>query len=81
MGRSLGGGVVLAIIGAILAFAVQDSLNGVDLTMVGYIMLAGGIILTLVGAFAGARGSKVQSTTRSVGPEGERVSEREDRIS
>lgn len=78
---TLGGGVVLAIIGAILAFAVQDSINGVDLTMVGYILLAGGAVLAIVGGILAARGSKVRSSSRSVGPEGERITTREDKIS
>lgn len=76
-----GGGVVLAIIGAILAFAVQDSINGVDLTMIGYILLAGGAVLAIVGLILTARGNKVRSSVRSVGPEGDRVTTREDRIS
>ena len=77
---TLGGGVVLAIIGAILAFAVQDSINGVDLTMIGYILLAGGALLAIVGGFIAARGSKVRSSVRSTGPEGDRIVTREDRI-
>jgi len=81
MGRSLGGGIVLAIIGAILAFAVRDSISAVDLTMVGYIMLAGGILLALIGIALSFKSDKVSSSVRSVGPEGERISEREDRIS
>ena len=81
MSRSLGGGVVLAIIGAILAFAVQDSISGVDLTMVGYIVLAGGVLLALIGIALGFKSDKVRSSVRSVGPEGDRLTEREDRIS
>jgi hypothetical protein len=47
----IGGGIGLMIIGAILAFAVRDSVSGVDLTMIGYICIAGGalaLILSLV---------------------------------
>lgn len=81
MGRLLGGGIVLAIIGAILAFAVQDSISGVDLTMVGYILLGGGALLAIIGIALGFKSNKVTSSVRSVGPEGDRVTEREDRIS
>jgi hypothetical protein len=81
MSRSLGGGVVLAIIGAILAFAVQDSISGVDLTMIGYIILAGGVLLALIGIGLGFKSDKVTSSVRSVGPEGDRLTEREDKIS
>lgn len=46
-----GGSIALIAIGAILAFAVTDAINGVDLTMVGYICMAAGalgIILSLI---------------------------------
>jgi Na+-driven multidrug efflux pump len=47
----IGGSIFLLAIGAILAFAVQDAINGVDLVMVGYILMAAGalgIVLSLV---------------------------------
>ena len=40
----IGLGVVLLIGGAILAFATSADLNGVDLTMVGWILMAGGLV-------------------------------------
>ena len=40
----IGASVFLLAIGAILAFAVTDSLNDVDLTAVGYILMAAGVI-------------------------------------
>lgn len=46
-----GGSIALLALGAILAFAVQDRLSGVDLAVVGYICIAAGalgIILSLV---------------------------------
>ncbi|MGA8988357.1 DUF6458 family protein [Aeromicrobium sp.] len=46
-----GGSIVLLALGAILSFAVQDSINGVDLVAVGYILMAAGalgILLSLV---------------------------------
>lgn len=46
-----GGSIALLALGAILAFAVQDRLSGVDLVTVGYICMAAGalgIILSLV---------------------------------
>ena len=46
-----GGSIALIAIGAILAFAVQDRLGGVDLVAVGYICMAAGalgIVLSLV---------------------------------
>ncbi|AXT85058.1 hypothetical protein C6I20_07565 [Aeromicrobium sp. A1-2] len=46
-----GGSIGLIALGAILAFAVQDRLAGVDLVAVGYICMAAGalgIVLSLV---------------------------------
>jgi hypothetical protein len=46
-----GGSIALIAIGAILSFAVQDRLSGVDLVVVGYICMAAGalgIVLSLV---------------------------------
>jgi hypothetical protein len=46
-----GGSIALIALGAILAFAVQDRLSGVDLVVVGYICMAAGalgIVLSLV---------------------------------
>lgn len=47
----IGGGIALLVVGAVLSFAVTDSISGVDLTVLGYICMAGGalaIILSLV---------------------------------
>ncbi|MBC7630334.1 DUF6458 family protein [Aeromicrobium sp.] len=47
----LGGSIALIAFGAILAFAVQDRLAGIDLVAVGYICMAAGalgIVLSLV---------------------------------
>ena len=43
-----GGGIALMAVGAILAFAVRDNINAVDLTMVGYILLAVGALATVL---------------------------------
>jgi len=39
-----GGAIALIAIGAILSFAVQDSIEGIDLVMTGYILMAAGAI-------------------------------------
>jgi hypothetical protein len=46
-----GGSIALIALGAILSFAVQDRISGVDLVAVGYICMAAGvlgIVLSLV---------------------------------
>lgn len=69
-GPSIGGGVVLAVIGAILAFAVKDAFNGVDLQLIGYILLAAGAILIVLGVVMGMRSATTERTVHR-GPEGE----------
>lgn len=47
----IGGSIFLLALGAILAFAVQDRLEGVELTTVGWILMAAGalgIIVSLI---------------------------------
>ncbi|MGJ9412411.1 DUF6458 family protein [Aeromicrobium sp. CF4.19] len=47
----IGGSLFMIALGAILSFAVADAINGVDLTMVGYILMAVGalgLVLSLV---------------------------------
>lgn len=47
----IGSSLFLLAVGAILAFAVQEAINGIDLTMVGYILIAVGalgIVLSLI---------------------------------
>jgi len=79
MGKVVGG-VIIAVIGAILAFAVRDNIDAVDLTLVGYILIAGGALIAIVAGIFAARGNRVHSSVRSTGPEGDRVLTRDDRI-
>ena len=47
----IGGGIFLLVVGGVLAFGVKDSWDALDLTAIGYICMAAGvlaIILTLV---------------------------------
>lgn len=47
----IGGSIVLIAVGAILSFAVTESISGIDLVVVGYILMGAGalgIILSLV---------------------------------
>lgn len=45
----LGWGIALAVVGLILALAVSDAINGVDLTVVGWILVAAGALCGVVG--------------------------------
>ena len=44
----IGGGIFLIVVGAILAFAVRDSIDAIDLTMIGYICMAAGVIALII---------------------------------
>ncbi|WP_435744113.1 DUF6458 family protein [Nocardioides sp. SYSU DS0663] len=69
MGYGLG--VFLLVVGLILALAVSDAIEGVDLTMVGWIMAAGGVlVLVLTAVTMNSRRSKegTVTTTRREDP-------------
>ena len=65
-----GFGAFLLVVGLVLALAVTDAVEGVDLTMVGWIMAAVGlvvIVLTAVTWNSGRRARNVQTTTHPDG--------------
>ncbi|MDN4172908.1 DUF6458 family protein [Nocardioides sp. SOB77] len=69
MGYGLG--VFLLVVGLILALAVEDAISGVDLTMVGWIMAIGGVLVLVLTAVTlnsrKARGGAVSTTTHADG--------------
>ncbi len=57
----IGLGIFLLVVGAILSFAVRDSISSVDLTMVGYICMGAGalaVLLSLVMSRSGGYSSR-----------------------
>ncbi|MDQ7991816.1 MAG: DUF6458 family protein [Propionicimonas sp.] len=52
---TIGLGIGLLVIGAILSFAVRDSISGVDLSMVGYILMGGGALALVFGLVSNAQ--------------------------
>jgi hypothetical protein len=44
----IGGGIALLVIGAILAFGVRDSIDAVDLTVIGYICMGAGVLALIL---------------------------------
>ena len=54
-----GGSIALIAIGAILSFAVQDRISGVDLVVVGYICMAAGALGILLSLVANGRRDRV----------------------
>lgn len=65
-----GAGSFLLVAGLVLALAVQDTLQGVDLALVGWIMAAVGlgvIVLTAVTLNSGRRARSLQTTVHRDG--------------
>ncbi len=62
----IGSGIALFVIGAILAFAVNVDLGGaINLSLIGYILMAAGIVVFLISLVLMFRRRQVESTTRS----------------
>ncbi|MDN4612961.1 DUF6458 family protein [Leifsonia sp. F6_8S_P_1B] len=75
---SLGTGIVLFVIGAILAFALNVQVDWVDLHLVGYILMIAGAVGIIIGiVLLTRRRSSVATTRTAVDPAtGERVTRR-----
>ncbi|MEI5584639.1 MULTISPECIES: DUF6458 family protein [unclassified Agromyces] len=76
---SLGLGIVLFAIGAVLAFALNVAVDWINLQMVGYILMIAGAIVIILGIVLLARRRSSVSTSRTmVDPAtGERVTRAE----
>ena len=77
MGYGLG--VFLLALGLILALAVQDSINAVDLTMVGWILVLAGALVIVLTAVQMNRSRRTTAITRHADGS-ETVSERRDDV-
>ena len=62
---TMGTGVVLFVIGAILAFAVKVDLGFIDVATAGTILMAAGVVVFLVGLVLAFRGRRTVSSSRS----------------
>jgi cytochrome c biogenesis protein CcdA len=76
---SLGLGIVLFVIGAILAFALNLTVDWINLQLVGYILMAAGVIVIILGIILLARRRRSVATSHtSVDPAtGDRVTRNE----
>ena len=59
----LGIGIVLLVVGAVLSFAVLDSVSGVDLSMVGYICMGAGALAIVLGLIYNAQATRTKHTS------------------
>ncbi|KQW08120.1 hypothetical protein ASC66_04055 [Leifsonia sp. Root4] len=80
---SIGLGIFLIAIGAILTFALNVTVDWIDLDLVGYILMAAGLVVTIIGIALLVRRRRTVSTTQSVSDpvRGEQMTRREDEIS
>ncbi len=76
---SIGFGIFLFAVGAILAFAVNVSLDWIELSTVGYILMVAGLVTVVIGAVLMARKRSSVTTQRTqVDPaSGDQVTRRE----
>ena len=61
---SIGVGIFLLALGAILAFAVSDRISGIDLTVVGYILMG---LFSLLGVYGLAALWRQATTVERIG--------------
>ena len=72
-----GFGAFLVVVGLILALAVTDTVNGIDLVAVGWIMTAVGVVVLALTAFTFNRGLGARSVATTSHSDGtQTVSER-----
>lgn len=55
---ALGSGIFLLVLGAILAFAVRDSIDAVDTVMIGYICMGAGVLAIILSLVLNAQRGK-----------------------
>lgn len=55
---TIGAGIALLVVGAVLSFAVRDALPGVDLALVGYICMAAGVLAVVLGLVTNAQATR-----------------------
>ena len=75
---SLGAGIFLVVVGAILAFALNIQVSWIDLHLVGYILMVAGVIGIIIGiVLLTRRRTSVATTRTAVDPvTGERTTRR-----
>lgn len=62
---SIGSGIFLIVVGAILAFAVNVQVDWIDLDLIGYIFMGAGLIILIIGIALLARKRQSVTTVRS----------------
>jgi hypothetical protein len=77
---SLGAGILLIVIGAIIRFALNVTVSWIDLHLVGDILMAAGVIMVILGIVLMVRKRRTVVTNRTIDPGGrEQINESERR--
>lgn len=58
----MGLGITLLVIGAILTFAVRDMIQGVDLSMIGWICMGAGVLALILGVVSNTQATRTKRT-------------------
>ncbi|MFE6967416.1 DUF6458 family protein [Agromyces sp. NPDC057679] len=79
---SIGLGILLVAIGAVLTYALNVTVDWIDLDLVGMILMIAGAVVTVLGIVFAVRRRRSVSETRAVADpvSGERVTRTEDRV-
>jgi len=79
---SIGLGIFLLVVGAILVWAIDFTVTGINLQLVGYILLAAGGFVVFLGLILMLRGRNSTTTTRTIADpvNGEQVTRRENTV-
>lgn len=78
---SIGLGIFLFVVGAILTFALNVSVGWLNLDLVGYLLMGAGVVITIIGIALLARRRSAVTTERTVTPAGETVNQRSTSVS
>ena len=62
---SIGSGIALFVIGAILAFAVNVQMDVINLDIIGYLLMGAGVIVFIIGIVLAVRKRESVTTVRS----------------
>ncbi|TFD73637.1 DUF6458 family protein [Cryobacterium gelidum] len=79
---SIGLGIFLLVVGAVLVWALDLTITGVNLQLIGYILLAAGALVLILGLVLMTRRRSSVSTTRTIADpaNGDQVTRRESSI-
>ncbi len=60
----IGGGIFLLVLGGILAFGVRDSWDALDLTAIGYICMAAGLLAVILSLVMNQRRTRAETVVQ-----------------